>query len=240
MFEQCRFYLPVQFVDDILGRRAKKEIKDGETSRQQDGNWAEVSSGRRRGRKEKEKDLIDIQVRDLVLNIAENDNINVPYTERFRQVALVEYLQKSVESMYPQIGRETYRVPDVHINKGKDREVNEEGVTEQIPPTDTDIRSDRAHSFIIDMIYHLSTRMKETKVGPFFIISSYEYDHFLSRLKSSIEEKYCHDRGEIDILIALPKHVIFVEDFTKTKIAALPNLEREYLRDALDDDELRQ
>lgn len=93
-----------------------------------------------------------------------------------------------------------------------------------IRPTDTDIRSDRAHSFVSDMVYELSTHLKRTKVGPFFIISSYEYDHFLSRLKTSIEEKLCppdadvhfpkgsgHDRGEIDILIALPKHVIFME-----------------------------
>ncbi|BFZ19924.1 hypothetical protein BsWGS_22962 [Bradybaena similaris] len=235
-----------------------------------------------------------------MLNFAESDNTDVPRREKFHQVALVEYLQRNIESMYPQIGRETYRVPDVHINKGKEGEVNEEGVMELMPPTDTDIRSDRAHSFISDMIYLLSTHMKKTKVGPFFMINSYEYDDFLSRLKTSFEEKLCrdvgvhfpkgsgHDRGEIDILISLPKHIIFVEvkaigdnfndyegdkgapirdnirkatnqllrdekvfdhvmadlhlqNFKRTKVAALPNLERDYLTAALEEDgELKQ
>uniref|UniRef100_A0A0B7B928 Uncharacterized protein n=2 Tax=Arion vulgaris TaxID=1028688 RepID=A0A0B7B928_9EUPU len=285
----------------MMGKRAKKPAKDGDKSGQQDGSskaCGSTSAGGRRAKKEKEKDLIDIAVRDLVLNMSECDNTDVPRREQFRRVVLVKYLQQNVESMYPQIGRETYRVPDVHINKGKEGEINQDGVSELIQPTDTDIRSDRAHSFVIDMVYQLSKRMKETKIGPFFIISSYEYDHFLSRLKASFDEKLCpydvdvnfpngsgHDRGEIDILIVLPKHVIFMEikaigdnfgdyggdklipvrenikkstkqllrdqkvfdhimadlklqDFKCTDIVALPNLERQCLKEALRDEDL--
>lgn len=61
----------------------------------------------------------DLAVRDLVLNVAESDNTDVSRRDKFKQEVLVEYLQKNVESMYPNIGKETYRVPDVHINKGK-------------------------------------------------------------------------------------------------------------------------
>ncbi|CAL1541566.1 unnamed protein product [Lymnaea stagnalis] len=168
---------------------------------------------------------IDAEVTDLIIRIRETDNSSGTRTEMFREEALVDFLQKNVEQLYPRIGWETYRVPDVHMNKGKEGKKFDDTIAECPPRQETDSRSDRAHSFVSDMIYNLSLELREMRIPPFFIISSYEYDHFLSRLKAHFDTKpnasemkevnvpkgSGHERGEVDIMIVLPGHVIFVE-----------------------------
>ena len=68
----------------------------------------------------------------------------------------------------------------------------------------------------------LQTYLEDTELGPLFIISSYQYDNYLSRLKSSFDSEHeqqdinfpkgsGHDRGEIDIMIIEKRRIIFIQ-----------------------------
>ncbi|KAK6978767.1 hypothetical protein BgiMline_019703, partial [Biomphalaria glabrata] len=181
---------------------------------------------------DRKPDLIDCKVTELVIQVSEVDNSSQPRAIKFREELLVDFLQKNVEDMYPRLGQETYRVPSVHFNKEGSKwskelmnQTGNKDIREYQQPQETDKRSDRAHSFICDVIHQLSLNSSTTGLPPFFILSSYEYDHFLSRLKSSFKDKPNAvettkinwpsgsgvERGEADLILFAPKHVIFVE-----------------------------
>ncbi|XP_059168314.1 uncharacterized protein LOC131950254 [Physella acuta] len=181
------------------------------------------SKTRKKKKIDTENDPMLINLNELIISSSECDNTDKPASQAISDYLLRDYLKKHVEELYPSIGKETYRVPYVHFNKVQSKQDTADRTPEvqKAHSEETDKRSDRAHSRVGDAVYHLSldlTKEKDEKVCPFFIISSYQYDNYLSELKDHLAEadiklpQGCGvQRGEADIIIILLNHVIFVE-----------------------------
>ncbi|XP_005112970.1 uncharacterized protein LOC101862552 [Aplysia californica] len=193
----------------------------------QSGSGKPLSAGKRQKKEKKEEqNLIDLKVQEKVVSMMGVNGERGKVKEKL----LVDFFKENTDKWYPDIGVTTFRVPPIHINKGK-----EEGSSgkkgsggggaggggfcqHQI----TDARGDRAHVFLLEVVEYLShAHLESTPYGPMFIISSYQYDNYLSRLKHKIEaegEEAIHfpvgsgyDRGEIDIMIVEKRRVIFIQ-----------------------------
>ncbi|GFS08540.1 hypothetical protein ElyMa_001276700 [Elysia marginata] len=130
---------------------------------------------------EKAKTPLDIEMEQLMYTLVD------PEDGKVKRMQLMEYLEKEALDMYPDIGRKTLRVPFVHVNSGKE---SDEFISDYKPPQANDHRSDRAESFFGDCMFHLSEDvLLDSAVGPLFLITSYEYEHYLSRLKDHYQNK---------------------------------------------------
>ncbi|XP_076447940.1 uncharacterized protein LOC143284796 [Babylonia areolata] len=103
--------------------------------------------------------------------------------------SFAEWTSDFVDSHYPNVGHDCYRVPALHFNQQPLSHAAPAAGTEPQLLLDAQDKSiavgDLAHTIVLERLEELSHHLRATGQGPLFIISAVNYDSYLAKLPAS-------------------------------------------------------
>ncbi|XP_076447942.1 uncharacterized protein LOC143284797 isoform X2 [Babylonia areolata] len=103
--------------------------------------------------------------------------------------SFAEWTSDFVDSHYPNVGHDCYRVPALHFNQQPLSHAAPAAGTEPQLLLDALDKStavgDLAHTIVLERLEELSHHLRATGQGPLFIISSVVFDNYLAKLQTS-------------------------------------------------------